>query len=351
MLIGDGVLPGNDGRGYVLRRLLRRVVRSARLLGAEEPTMGAFIGRAIDLMSPSYPELETQRRHIVDVAVGEETSFSKTLAAGSKLFADAATATKSASRTTITGSDAFTLHDTYGFPIDLTVEMAREAGLDVDMDAFNAAMQEQRERARAELTAEITRSARDQLREVGAAALSLRAVARDLGLASSAVYRYFPSRDALLTALITDAYTALGDAVEAVIAIGWRDQPPRARISDAVGMLAGMGLRFALAPYGRPSAVRAWAGTGSRTAAATAPNAGMSARLSPTLVARAAVLAHSTAGSGRRASSAVAPTCASPNARGARHRPHSTWAEANSAPNSRCMRSSPRTTRSAVYGT
>ena len=170
MLIGDGVLPGNDGRGYVLRRLLRRVVRSMRLLGAgseasgpdrigtadNQPTMGTIIGKVIDLMSPSYPELETQRRHIIDVAVGEETSFSKTLAAGSKLFADAATATKSASRTTITGSDAFTLHDTYGFPIDLTLEMAAEAGLSVDQEGFTALMAEQKQRAKADATARKT---------------------------------------------------------------------------------------------------------------------------------------------------------------------------------------------------
>ena len=164
------MLPGNDGRGYVLRRLLRRVVRSMRLLGAgsgasgpdrigtadNQPTMGTIIGKVIDLMSPSYPELETQRRHIVDVAVGEETSFSKTLAAGSKLFADAASATKSASRTTITGSDAFTLHDTYGFPIDLTLEMAAEAGLSVDQDGFTALMAEQKQRAKADATARKT---------------------------------------------------------------------------------------------------------------------------------------------------------------------------------------------------
>ena len=156
MLIGDGVLPGNDGRGYVLRRLLRRVVRSARLLGAEAPTMGAFIATAIDLMSPSYPNLAEQRQHIIDTAVGEETSFAKTLAAGSKLFADAASATKASSRTTISGDDAFTLHDTYGFPIDLTLEMAAEAGLDVDQEGFTALMAEQKQRAKADATARKT---------------------------------------------------------------------------------------------------------------------------------------------------------------------------------------------------
>lgn len=156
MLIGDGVLPGNDGRGYVLRRLLRRVVRSARLLGAEQPTMGAFINLVIDIMSPSYPNLATDRGHIVDVAVGEESSFSKTLAAGSKLFADAAASTKAAKRSTISGDDAFTLHDTYGFPIDLTLEMAAEAGLEVDQEGFTGLMAEQKRRAKADATARKT---------------------------------------------------------------------------------------------------------------------------------------------------------------------------------------------------
>ena len=156
LLIGDGVLPGNDGRGYVLRRLLRRVVRSMRLLGSDEPTMGAITDKVIDLMSPSYPVLAEQREHILTVAVGEETAFGRTLAAGSKLFADAAQATKAAEKSTISGDDAFTLHDTYGFPIDLTLEMAAEAGLDVDQTGFTSLMAEQKQRAKADATARKT---------------------------------------------------------------------------------------------------------------------------------------------------------------------------------------------------
>ncbi|MEE4022940.1 alanine--tRNA ligase [Gordonia sp. PKS22-38] len=153
LLIGDGVLPGNDGRGYVLRRLLRRVVRSVRLLGADQPTMDDFISLVIDTMAPSYPNLAEQREHIVDVAVAEEASFSNTLAAGSKLFADAAAATRASQASTISGDDAFTLHDTYGFPIDLTLEMAAEAGLSVDQEGFTALMAEQKQRAKADATA------------------------------------------------------------------------------------------------------------------------------------------------------------------------------------------------------
>ncbi|GAA2381440.1 MULTISPECIES: alanine--tRNA ligase [Gordonia] len=158
MLIGDGVVPANDGRGYVLRRLLRRIVRSMRLLGsgttgAGEATMERIIAEVIDVMSPSYPELEQQRAHILSVAVAEETTFARTLAAGSKLFSEAADATKRAGSTSISGSDAFTLHDTYGFPIDLTLEMAAEAGLEVDREGFSELMGEQRRRAKADASA------------------------------------------------------------------------------------------------------------------------------------------------------------------------------------------------------
>lgn len=148
MLIADGVNPGNDGRGYVLRRLLRRIVRSARLLGAEKPVMGEFMKVVSELMSPSYPELATDFARIETVAVGEETAFLKTLNTGSALFDNTAAAVKAKGSSTIAGSDAFTLHDTYGFPIDLTLEMAAEAGLSVDEDGFRSLMAEQRKRAK-----------------------------------------------------------------------------------------------------------------------------------------------------------------------------------------------------------
>ncbi|MEU4705386.1 alanine--tRNA ligase [Nocardia salmonicida] len=148
MLIADGVNPGNDGRGYVLRRLLRRIVRSARLLGAEKPVMAELIKVVTDLMSPSYPELGTDFSRIETVSVGEEMAFLKTLNTGETLFDNAATAVKSKGGKQITGSDAFALHDTYGFPIDLTLEMAAEAGLSVDEDGFRSLMAEQRKRAK-----------------------------------------------------------------------------------------------------------------------------------------------------------------------------------------------------------
>ncbi|MFS0142594.1 alanine--tRNA ligase [Corynebacterium striatum] len=154
MLILDGVTPGNEGRGYILRRLLRRIIRSARLLGATAPSMERLMNTIMDTMTPSYPEIADNRERILRVAVTEEKAFLKTLESGTKLFDEAVEALKSTSRAAtpkiLSGEKAFELHDTYGFPIDLTLEMAQEAGLEVDMDGFNEAMGEQRRRAKAD---------------------------------------------------------------------------------------------------------------------------------------------------------------------------------------------------------
>ena len=153
IIIGDGVTPSNEGRGYVLRRLLRRIIRSAKLLGIEQPIVGELMGCVRDAMGPSYPELVTDFDRIHRIAVAEETAFNRTLASGSKLFEDAATATRAAGKTQLGGSDAFALHDTYGFPIELTLEMASEAGLSVDELGFRELMAEQRRRAKADAAA------------------------------------------------------------------------------------------------------------------------------------------------------------------------------------------------------
>ncbi|MBY6675567.1 alanine--tRNA ligase [Rhodococcus sp. BP-332] len=150
MLIADGVTPGNDGRGYVLRRLLRRIVRSARLLGAEDPSMARFVTVVRDTMAESYPELVEDFARIESVAVGEEKAFLATLTSGSRLFDNAAQAVTASGGTRISGDEAFVLHDTYGFPIDLTLEMAAEAGLQVDEAGFRTLMAEQRNRAKAD---------------------------------------------------------------------------------------------------------------------------------------------------------------------------------------------------------
>jgi alanyl-tRNA synthetase len=150
MLIGDGVTPGNEARGYVLRRLLRRIVRSARLLGVHEPVLGEFTAVVRDEMGPSYPELITDFGRIEAVAKAEEEAFLATLTSGSRIFDLAAEQTRQSGTDVLPGDKAFQLHDTYGFPIDLTLEMASEQGLTVDEDGFRRLMAEQRERAKAD---------------------------------------------------------------------------------------------------------------------------------------------------------------------------------------------------------
>src|SRR4051795_13101559 len=156
MLIADGVVPGNEGRGYVLRRMLRRVVRNLRLLGAEGPTLTALVARACSEMGESYPELLTDQVRIEAVAAQEEESFLATLRTGSALFERVVDDVKNSGASTVSGDQAFTLHDTYGFPIDLTLEMAREQGLEVDEGGFRRLMQEQRDKAKADAAAKKT---------------------------------------------------------------------------------------------------------------------------------------------------------------------------------------------------
>ena len=152
-LIGDGVTPGNEGRGYVLRRLLRRVVRNMRLLGAGDPSMDPLMDTTIQVMAPQYPELNDEARRISSVAVQEESAFLQTLRTGTQIFDLAAAEVRSNGGGILPGDQAFELHDTYGFPIDLTLEMAREQGLDVDEEGFRRLMAEQRERAKADARA------------------------------------------------------------------------------------------------------------------------------------------------------------------------------------------------------
>ncbi|QRP43842.1 alanine--tRNA ligase [Amycolatopsis sp. FDAARGOS 1241] len=150
LLIGDGVTPGNDGRGYVLRRLLRRIIRSTRLLGVQEPVLQAFAEVVRDTMGPTYANLVTDFDRISEVVRVEEEAFLATLSSGSRIFDLAAAETKKSGGDVLAGDKAFQLHDTYGFPIDLTLEMASEQGLTVDEDGFRALMEEQRQRAKAD---------------------------------------------------------------------------------------------------------------------------------------------------------------------------------------------------------
>ncbi|GAA5197903.1 alanine--tRNA ligase [Microbacterium jejuense] len=153
MLMSDGVTPSNDGRGYILRRLMRRAIRSMRLLGVDGPTFEVLFTASRDAMKGAYPVVETDWARISQYALAEEATFLRTLAAGESILEESLVETKSSGGTTIAGAEAFLLHDTYGFPIDLTLEIAEEAGLSVDRAAFDTLMQEQRARAKADARA------------------------------------------------------------------------------------------------------------------------------------------------------------------------------------------------------
>ena len=153
MLIGDGVTPGNEGRGYVLRRMMRRTIRNMRLLGSMDPIMSELTVAAIGAMGSQYPELVSDKNRILSVSVSEEESFLQTLKSGTQIFDLASVVLKKSKATVLPGDEVFKLHDTYGFPFDLTLEMAREEGLEVDEEGFRRLMREQKDRAKADAKA------------------------------------------------------------------------------------------------------------------------------------------------------------------------------------------------------
>jgi alanyl-tRNA synthetase len=212
MLIGDGVLPGNEERGYVLRRILRRVVRNMKLLGAQGPTLHQLVATTIDVMAPQYPELATDSARIHAVADGEETSFFSTLQAGTARFDAAAAEIRNTGAAILSGEQAFALHDTFGFPIDLTLEMASEQGLVVDEDGFRRLMNEQRDRAKAD----------SKRKKTGAVDVSAyRAVLDDLGVPVEFTGYDETESDATVRGLLVDGvaspYAGAGTAVELVL--------------------------------------------------------------------------------------------------------------------------------------
>ena len=172
MLISDGVSPGNDGRGYVLRRLLRRTVRAMRLLGVNEPVFAKLFQTSKNAMVDAYPDLEEQYSRIDATVRAEEEAFLRTLVSGTSVLDTAIEAVKSAGKSELDGSTTFLLHDTYGFPIDLTVEIAEESGLTVDRESFTGLMLEQKTRAKADA----------KLKKSGATDLSVYGEYRTLGL-------------------------------------------------------------------------------------------------------------------------------------------------------------------------
>ena len=148
MMICDGVLPSNEGRGYVLRRLLRRAARHGKLLGVNDPFLYRVCDTVIEVNATAYPDLVEKQSYITKVIRVEEENFAKTIDSGLKIFSDMLARHKAKGETVFSGEDAFKLYDTYGFPIDLTSEMAQDEGLTVDEAGFRAFMEEQKVRAR-----------------------------------------------------------------------------------------------------------------------------------------------------------------------------------------------------------
>ncbi|HEY3507318.1 MAG TPA: alanine--tRNA ligase [Actinocatenispora sp.] len=235
MLIGDGVTPSNEGRGYVLRRILRRAVRAVRLLGYDKPAMPELLPVARDCMSPSYPELATDYERISQYAYGEEEAFLATLKAGTTILDVAVDETKKSGGATLSGAKAFQLHDTYGFPIDLTLEIAAEQGLSVDEDGFRRLMSEQRTRAKADA----------QARKTGHADTSAYRSVLDSGGAVEFTGYAEVSREARVRALLSGGSPLTGagegDEVELVLdatpfyAEGGGQQPDTGRIQVGGG--------------------------------------------------------------------------------------------------------------------
>ncbi len=166
-LLADGVFPSSDGRGYVLRRILRRAVRHAWLLGRRDPTLVAVVEAVIDSMSDVYPQLEEQRDHLLGTTRSEEERFLATIEGGMDRFDQVAPrgAEADGGHAVVSGADAFKLYDTFGFPLDLTQLMAEERGYTVDVEAFETALEEQRQRSRADRAQSDSRLAEGDLTE------------------------------------------------------------------------------------------------------------------------------------------------------------------------------------------
>jgi alanyl-tRNA synthetase len=236
MVIGDGVVPSNEGRGYVLRRIMRRAIRSMRLLGWQEPAMPLLLPVARDCMAPSYPELAADFDRISQYAYAEEDAFLTTLRAGTTILDTAIAETKSSGGASLSGDKAFQLHDTYGFPIDLTLEIAAEQGLRVDEEGFRRLMADQRARAKADA----------QARKTGHADVSAYRGVLDEGGPTQFTGYHEVKREATVRALLSPEGVVLpavgeGDQVEVVLNItpfyaeGGGQQPDHGLITLAGG--------------------------------------------------------------------------------------------------------------------
>jgi len=212
-MICDGILPSNEGRGYVLRRLLRRAARHGKLLGVNEPFLYQVVDTVVHENEGQYPDLREKQSYITKVIRTEEENFARTIDGGMRIYGEMLAAHKEKGETVFSGSDAFKLYDTFGFPIDLTVEMAAEEGMTVDEDAFKTLMTEQKERAR---------EARKALGDLGWAGVEF---GKDMPATVFAGYEYDKLDDANVLAIVAE-----GQLVEEIVsgmdAIVVLDQTP-----------------------------------------------------------------------------------------------------------------------------
>ena len=208
-MICDGVLPSNEGRGYVLRRLLRRAARHGKLLGVNDPFLYEVCDTVIHENEGHYPELRERQDYITKVIRTEEENFARTIDGGMKIFNDLLSEHKTKGETVFSGADAFKLYDTYGFPIDLTIEMVEEQGMTVDQDGFKALMQEQKERAR---------KAREALGDLGWAGVEF---GKDVPETEFVGYANTAIDDAKVVALVVENEQAeeLMPGVEAIVVL------------------------------------------------------------------------------------------------------------------------------------
>jgi alanyl-tRNA synthetase len=244
MLISDGVSPGNDGRGYVLRRLLRRTVRAMRLLGVNEPVFTMLFKVSKDAMVDAYPDLNDQYSRIDTTVRAEEEAFLRTLVSGTAVLDIAIQEAKGNGASELDGATTFLLHDTYGFPIDLTVEIAEESGLLVNRDAFTALMFEQKTRAKADA----------KMKKSGATDLSVYGEFRNLGVTVFKGYESLSAEGKILGIIqdgspVKDAVQ--GDVVEVILDTTSFYAESGGQIADA-GRILGNGFELEVLDVQKP---------------------------------------------------------------------------------------------------
>ena len=210
-LIADGVVPSNEDRGYILRRIMRRAIQQGNTLGLEAPWLGRFSERVIDLMGDVYPELVAERENIARWVNDEEESFGRTLVRGQELVERLIAEARESGTSWIDAAEAFKLHDTYGFPYDLTKELLAEAGLAVDDDGFAELMEEQRTRARTgAATAHGAENTHERVQEFAAATSPSNFVGYETLTATTGVAAFEPGAEQALLKLETSPFYAEG---------------------------------------------------------------------------------------------------------------------------------------------